>query len=108
MPASIAVYKSRTESAIKDFAAYKTNPLSFKPKVGQRKKESKAPPSVSTGQSEPIRSVASVPSFQAEDNIFPIPLRQNLTVRIAGIPADLTSAEARKISNVIMALAMAD
>ena len=41
------------------------------------------------------------------DDIIPIPLRTDLTVYIQGLPLDLSEAEARKISAVIMAFAEA-
>jgi hypothetical protein len=37
--------------------------------------------------------------------IFPVPLRDDVTVRIQGIPPDLTKAEAEKIARVVAALA---
>lgn len=39
-------------------------------------------------------------------NQLPIPLRQNLTVRVFGLPYDLTAAEAKKIANIILAHAI--
>lgn len=38
-----------------------------------------------------------------EDTIFPIPIRNGVTVRIQGLPHDLTSVEANKLAAVIMA-----
>lgn len=38
-----------------------------------------------------------------EDTIFPIPIREDVTVRIQGLPRNLTQAEAAKIAAVIMA-----
>ncbi len=40
------------------------------------------------------------------DDIVPIPLREDLTVYIQGLPLDLSQAEARKISAVVMAMAV--
>ncbi len=39
------------------------------------------------------------------DDIVPIPLRENLTVYVQGLPLDLSQAEASKISAVVMAMA---
>jgi hypothetical protein len=47
------------------------------------------------------RAVVARPGF--EDTIFPIPIRGDVTVRIQGLPFDLTQAEADKLSAVIMA-----
>lgn len=110
-PASVRVYKSRVESAIRDFAAYKQNPLGFKPKSdqrGPRNTDAKTKASLPDKTNDATNTVVSASSFQVSDNIFPIPLRPNVTVRIAGIPSDLTAAEAKKISNVIAALAAVD
>lgn len=43
--------------------------------------------------------------MQMESRITPVQIRPDLTVRIAGIPHDLTLAEAEKISRVVLALA---
>ena len=110
-PASVKVYKSRIESSIRDFVAFKQNPLGFKPKSDQRAQrntEAKTKPPLPDKANEATNTVASTSSFQASDDIFPIKLRPNITVRIAGIPSDLTAAEAKKISNVIAALAAVD
>ena len=40
-----------------------------------------------------------------EDTIFPIPIRDGVTVRIQGLPRDLTAVEATKIAAVVMAYA---
>jgi hypothetical protein len=40
--------------------------------------------------------------------IIPIPIRADLTVHIQGLPFDLTSREAKKVANVILAMALAD
>lgn len=39
-----------------------------------------------------------------EDDIIPIALRKDLTVRIQGLPRDMTKDEAQKVANVILAL----
>ena len=40
-----------------------------------------------------------------DDRIIPIPLREDLVIRIFGLPIDLSQEEARKVAAVIMALA---
>ena len=110
-PESVKVYKSRTESSIRDFVAYKKDPLSFKPALEQRAPRSTEAKSKSPA-SERVETTPSsqhVPiSFQTDGLVFPIPLRPDVTIKIAGIPPDLSQAEARKISNVIAALAVVD
>lgn len=112
-PASLTTYKSRFQSALTDFLSYRRDPLTFKPKSPQRSKKSSnndrgrssannvADTNVAT-ESPP----ASKPLPREPDEfIFPIPLRPDVTVRVAGIPNDMTNAEAQKIANVIKALA---
>lgn len=38
-------------------------------------------------------------------NVYPIPLRENVTVLIAHIPLDMTEAEAERVCRVVRALA---
>ncbi len=41
-------------------------------------------------------------------SILPIPIRPDLTVKIQGLPYDLTVHEANKIANVVKAMALQD
>lgn len=104
---SVKVYRSRVESSIRDFIAYKKDPLSFKPNIGQRERRpTEERQQVGTQQNGPAKQSNSMVSDQTvETMVFPIPIRPGLIVKVAGIPSDLTSSEARKISNVIIALA---
>lgn len=43
--------------------------------------------------------------LSSEPRVYPIPIREDATVRIFGLPADLTEAEANKIAAVVQALA---
>ena len=43
--------------------------------------------------------------LNSEPRVYPIPIRQDVTVRIHGLPADLTAGEANKIAAVVKALA---
>lgn len=108
---SLRTYKSRTKSSIDDFLRYVENPMAFK--VGGAKRTPRAKPTkdsaaVSTPQSERIEnqptSAAVTPS--AGSAIVPIALRADLTVHIQGLPFDLSAREAKKIANVILAMAM--
>lgn len=115
-PDSLRSYKSRTKSAIEDFARYLENPLAFKPGVQRREKkgsngapQKRTPHLVaqSAGTSAPVTErPAIVPA--ASSTILPIPLRADLTVHVQGLPFDLTPAEAKKIAAVIQAMAMVE
>lgn len=103
-PDSLVTYKSRVRSTLDDFAAYIENPLGYKPNSPNRERK----PRTSGGG----RAAASgaKPSTQQQEpspstNILPIQIRPDLVVRIHGVPFDLTETEARRIANVIIAMA---
>jgi len=107
---SLRTYKSRTKSSIDDFLRYVENPLAFK--VGGPKRTPKAKrvkESLENGAAEPAGSASTVRTESvtpsAGTGIIPIPIRSNLTVHVQGLPFDLTSVEAKKIANVILAMA---
>ena len=110
---SLRTYKSRTKSSIDDFLRYVDNPMAFK--VGGAKrtprakpaKDAASPSTVFTDKGEsPAPAAVVTPS--AGSGIIPIPLRADLTVHVQGLPFDLTTREAKKIANVILAMAMGD
>lgn len=110
-PQSLTTYKSRIKSALDDFANYLENPLAFRPSLNKREVKPKSKPAAAnTAPSPQVQEVelplikSGAPSFDAA-SILPIPLRQDLIIRIHGLPFDLTESEARKIANVIMAMA---
>jgi site-specific recombinase XerC len=104
-PNSLRVYKSRVSASLADFLEYRKNPMTFRPSgSGQRnssKREKNENPSAAIKKNEPQMSV----EVNSEEVIFPIPLRPNLVIKLVGVPGDLTKREARKIANVVMALA---
>jgi hypothetical protein len=107
-PDSLITYKSRAKSALDDFLLYLENPMAFKvqggrsPKRAQEKSENGEGKSSTKSTFAP--SASQVSSHQASDFAIPIPIRSDLTVRISGLPFDLTEGEATKISNVILAM----
>ena len=108
---SLNVYKSRTNAAINDFRQWLTDPLAFKPHLTKSEKK---------GSSKAARPQKPVPSkvpvdehqsagfggHQTTANVFPIPIRENVVVRIYNLPFDLSAPEAEKIANVVKAMAM--
>lgn len=115
-PDSLRSYKSRTKSAIENFARYLDNPLAYKPGVQKRERKlTDKSPSKKTHRLGPQNITTAPPSVgrpsvvpSASSNILPIPLRADLTVHIQGLPFDLSPAEAKKIAAVVQAMAMAD
>jgi hypothetical protein len=110
---SLNVYKSRTNAAINDFRTWLADPLSFKPHLAKSEKKIApkiAKPKVRSGSTTSAEDGPSHSSFasahQTTANVFPIPIRENVVVRIHNLPFDLTAAEAEKIANVVKAMAM--
>lgn len=104
-PESLQTYVSRTRTSIDDFRRFCDEPLNFRPKgsAGNRTRVSSGrsrPSSTESleGDNSPIEQV-SIPAVQ----VLPISIRSNLVVKIAGLPHDLTTSEAQKIANIILA-----
>jgi len=111
-PGSLNTYLSRLRSTIDDFDTYLKNPLAFKPNVQNRERRGAKQDAKKEG-----RNISDVPqhtphqspglsSVMPSVNLLPIPIRQDITVYVQGIPFDLTESEASKIANVIRAMAM--
>ena len=108
-PSSLNVYKSRTNAAINDFKQYLSDPMSFKPSAnkGEKKSVSKVSKPQKASGPEATQTAGFAPSTnQASANVFPIQIRDNVVVRIHGLPFDLTKAEAERIANVVNAMAV--
>jgi hypothetical protein len=109
-PESLRVYRSRLKSTIDDFLRYRENPTSFKTSTPMKG----AKPTAKRSHEQP--AAANLPAVmapqpqqpisQARATInLPIPLQGACVVTINGIPVDLTEQEAKRIANVVMALA---
>lgn len=112
-PGSLAVYKSRVASAISDFQSYNSNPAGFKLNSPQKKQSNGGSKSTEASATKRGVKVADDTTSRRPDhqvaptaNVFPIPIRADLVVRIHGLPFDLTSAEAEKIASVVKAMAL--
>jgi hypothetical protein len=112
LPNSLAVYRSRVSAAIADFARYLADPEAFKPGAIRRRVRQEPTP-----KAEPPRRAAALDSLPTQldgpamsghspVNVFPIPIRADVVVRIHGLPFDLTTSEAEKIANIVKAMAM--
>ncbi|WP_017932421.1 hypothetical protein [Robiginitomaculum antarcticum] len=113
-PQSLVTYKSRFNSAYKDFLSYRENPMGFSPSINQRTKRSK---SSKTGPNTDANNQQELDADQdikkrdvlnnAMDTItFPIPLRKGLIVQISNIPVDFSSDEAERVADIVRALAI--
>jgi hypothetical protein len=114
-PESLQSYRSRLKTALSDFRAYAENPVSFKPngKVKQRQKSTAVATldakKRSTAMAQPALAVgfSNAPVVDLPNvSQLPIQLRQNLIVRVFGLPFDLTKQEAQKIANIVLAHAL--
>jgi hypothetical protein len=106
---SLNVYKSRANAALHDFKQYLSDPLSFKPNANKSEKPNgkTAKPKVQKPQSTTTEPASVSHVGQAlSANVFPIQIRENLVIRIHGLPFDLTKLEAERIANVVKAMAM--
>lgn len=112
-PESLAVYKSRFTTALSDFLSWCDDPAGFRPSTPKRLK------GLGGGNTNLPRKNRGLPGrqdrvsdrWQPETNdqlIFPVPIREDVVVRIQNIPSDLTPEEAAKIAAVIQALAVGE
>jgi hypothetical protein len=113
-PATLKAYRGRTTKAVQDFLRYKENPAAFKVGAGTAKskvknadgdKKAKLVDAVITPQNG--GHVPNDTSRIVTLNI-PIALRSGCIMQMNGIPADLTKAEATKISNIVLAMAASE
>lgn len=113
-PSSLNVYKSRFSSALSDFISWNDDPLNFKPGVASKQQRSQS--SKTAKPSKPVNkkdaaTVQTPASGHTAPDVnrltLPIPLRPGLVVTVSGIPYDLTADEAKKITAIIEAYAVA-
>lgn len=109
-PESLQTYVSRTRTALDDFKRFCDEPLNFRPKVsGSAKgKAVNGKPKPSTPQVTRDDERSHEPISIHAVQVLPISIRADLIVKIAGLPHDLTFAEAQRIANIVLAHAMPD
>jgi hypothetical protein len=110
-PGSLQAYISRVRGALEDFRRHVDDPVNFRISSASPPKANRNGSSVGTkGMKQPPREevVDSKPPIHhpASEAVFPIPIRENMTVKIYGLPFDLTESEANKIAAVIRAMAL--
>ena len=105
-PEVIELYNKRVKAALVDYLAWLDNPKSFFSIGGdsiRKDKRYQASEKEKSFEQKALEEITLATSEQAND-IFSIPLREDLTVFVQNLPLDLTKAEAKKISKVISAL----
>ena len=110
-PDSLKTYRARVKNSIEEFLRYLQNPMDFQPKLtmarGKTTSAKPVPLRVLSKRGERTadtvsRSMSVAPISMAT---LPIPIRTDLTILVHGLPFDLTPSEAKKIANVIQAMA---
>ena len=116
-PKSLGVYRSRVSKSLEEFARYKENPATFRPgAIHMRPKvngttngkkmirEDSSAVDVLPSSEDVSRGVSETPNTKTQTIDVPVALRPDIVVIIRGLPVDLKSSEAKKISNVIVAM----
>jgi hypothetical protein len=108
-PDSMQVYMSRARTAVGDFIAYVDNPASFKSSTTQRS-NTKTKSGGTEAKGKVVKKQKDTDDELDQHGIkhiiVPIPLRENLTVKISNLPADLTQAEADRLAAIVKAYAV--
>ena len=98
---ALNLYNSRLKSALTDYFQWLEHPESF-----TSSGSNKAPvQQVQKRDMEEQRALESIALHHAgtQDDIIPIPLREDLIVYLQGLPLNLTAKEAKKIVDVVKA-----
>jgi len=104
-PKTLQVYKSRVAKALSDFLRYKENPENFSIETKSGRAAAKGA-SITTpviDARQPATPTSKGPNTDFNTFDIPIHLRPGVVVQLNGLPADLTTNEAKKISNVVLA-----
>ena len=107
---ALALYVDRFKMALEDYLKWNAQPTNFESIGGER---ARARNRTDDGRSTitPEQQAKERIRLEASDNpsdVLPIPLRPDCTVHLAGLPLDLSSAEARKIARIVTAFAERD
>jgi hypothetical protein len=102
-PDSLKVYEARARTAIEDFKSFLADPPNFKPPVATTTRAA-ATSKTEKETAKPAMRFAGGPIEVGDADVFPVRIRQDVVVKLVGIPADLTKPEATKIANVVHAL----
>lgn len=104
---ALELYAERFRLALADFLAWSENPASFDTVGSERLRAIPRGPGGRSGIG-PDQEMAERIALESTDNpsnVVPVPLGENRTVHIAGLPLDLSAAEADKICRVVRAFA---
>jgi hypothetical protein len=99
---ALNLYNSRLKSALSDYFDWIENPEEFVSNSGSSKNSSKSHKLKNTAEEKALEEITLRVNSMQED-IIPIPLREDLVVFIKDLPLDLTKKEADKIIRIIKA-----
>ena len=117
-PSSLRVYRSRFENSVSDFKLYCENPVGFRPGGRQRQPSQSIENGAIVASKKLLIRKRSAPNSELSEpaqqdskkpsptSVVPVQIRENLTISIGPIPFDFSQAEAKRVSNVILALAV--
>ena len=103
-PEAIGLYNQRLKAAFADYFRYLDDPDSFTSVGGDRRELRKRSGSARSQEEQALEEIRLGVVGQSPD-ILPVPIRPDLVVYIQNLPLDLTAAEARRISRIVLALA---
>lgn len=101
---SLQSYVSRLKSTLEDFERFLTNPAEFK-RSSKRHSHRHQLAEVAPGYATEISPMGARSVRTDGRNLVPIAIREDLVVKIDGLPFDLTEPEAKRIANVVLAMA---
>ena len=102
----VELYLQRLYEALDDFFRFNAAPDSFETVRGQPAVPFSRPAAAAQPADERALEAVRLSFNHHRPDVFPIPLERDRVVYLHGVPADLTSAEARRIARVIRALAV--
>ncbi|VAW45358.1 hypothetical protein MNBD_GAMMA02-1677 [hydrothermal vent metagenome] len=100
------LYNSRLKAALDDYFSWAKNPESFT-STGSHMAPAKRVQKRDNEEQKALESIA-LHHAGTQDDIIPIPLRDDLIVYLQGLPLNLTTKEASKIVNVVKAYVQSD
>lgn len=105
-PEVLELYNKRLKAALVDYFSWLDDPKSFYSIGGdniRKDKRYKMSDKETSFEEKALEEIALATTERATD-IFSIPLREDRTIYVQNLPLDLSTQEAKKIANVILAL----
>ena len=106
-PEVVAVYNKRAQAALTDYFAWLDNPQGFSSIGGDglRKEKRHAASDKELAREQKALEEITLAASELPTDLVAVPLREDRTVYVQNLPLDLSLAEAKKISRVILAMA---